>query len=38
VGQAIQALELYMRTYPNDFSPRVNLSVAYQMLAILTKA
>ncbi|MGB9202600.1 MAG: protein kinase [Terriglobales bacterium] len=30
--QALQALELYIQTYPNDASPRVNLSVAYQLL------
>jgi serine/threonine protein kinase/Flp pilus assembly protein TadD len=30
--QAIQALELYIQTYPNDWSPHVNLSVAYQTL------
>jgi tetratricopeptide (TPR) repeat protein len=35
--QAIQALELYIQTYPNDFSPRVNLSVAYQTLGDFDK-
>jgi len=36
--QAIQALELYIQTYPNDSSPRVNLSVAYQTLGDFDKA
>jgi serine/threonine protein kinase/tetratricopeptide (TPR) repeat protein len=35
--QAIQALELYIQTYPNDPSPRVNLSVAYQALGDFDK-
>src|ERR1035437_8924404 len=35
--QAIQALELYIQTYPNDSSPRVNLSVAYQTLGDFDK-
>jgi serine/threonine protein kinase/Flp pilus assembly protein TadD len=35
--QAIQALELYIQTYPNDASPRVNLSVAYQTLGDFDK-
>jgi len=35
--QAIQALELYIQTYPNDASPRVNLSVAYQILGDFDK-
>ena len=28
----IQALELYVRTYPSDATPRINLAVAYQNL------
>ena len=36
--QTIQALELYIQTYPNDASPRVNLSVAYQTLGDFDKA
>jgi eukaryotic-like serine/threonine-protein kinase len=36
--QAIQALELYIQTYPNDSSPRVNLAVAYQILGDFDKA
>jgi eukaryotic-like serine/threonine-protein kinase len=35
--QAIQALEIYIQTYPNDSSPRVNLSVAYQTLGDFDK-
>ena len=35
--QAIQALELYIQTYPNDSAPRVNLSVAYQALGDFDK-
>ena len=35
--QAIQALGLYIQTYPNDASPRVNLSVAYQTLGDFDK-
>jgi eukaryotic-like serine/threonine-protein kinase len=35
--QAIQALELYIQTYPNDSAPRVNLSVAYQTLGDFDK-
>jgi serine/threonine protein kinase/Flp pilus assembly protein TadD len=35
--QAIQALELYVQTYPSDASPRVNLSVAYQTLGDFDK-
>jgi eukaryotic-like serine/threonine-protein kinase len=30
--QAVQALELYAQTYPSDKTPRVNLSVVYQVL------
>ncbi len=36
--QAIQALELYVQTYPSDSSPLVNLSVAYQLLGDFDKA
>jgi len=36
--QHIQALELYVRTYPSDSVPRVNLSVAYQALGDFDKA
>jgi serine/threonine protein kinase/Flp pilus assembly protein TadD len=36
--QAIQALELYIQTYPHDAAPRVNLSVAYQTLGDFDKA
>jgi eukaryotic-like serine/threonine-protein kinase len=36
--QTIQALELYIQTYPNDSAPRVNLSVAYQVLGDFDKA
>ena len=35
--QAAQALELYIQTYPNDWSPRVNLSVAYEVLGDFDK-
>src|SRR5437868_12297493 len=35
--QAVQALELYIQTYPNDASPRVNLSAAYQTLGEFEK-
>src|ERR1700730_16245847 len=35
--QAIQALELYAQTYPSDWSPRVNLSVAHQILGDFDK-
>ena len=35
--QAIQAMELYAQTYPNDQTPRVNLSVAYQVLGDFDK-
>ena len=35
--QAIQAMELYAQTYPNDQTPRVNLSVAYQTLGDFDK-
>ena len=35
--QAIQALELYVQTYPNDAVPRVNLSVQYQILGDFDK-
>jgi len=35
--QTIQALELYIQTYPNDSAPRVNLSVAYQTLGDFDK-
>jgi serine/threonine protein kinase/Flp pilus assembly protein TadD len=35
--QAIQGLELYIQTYPNDAAPRVNLSVAYQTLGDFDK-
>ncbi len=35
--QAIQAMELYAQTYPNDQTPRVNLSVAYQALGDFDK-
>jgi eukaryotic-like serine/threonine-protein kinase len=37
VEQATQALELYAQTYPNDAGPRVNLSVAYQLLGDFDK-
>jgi serine/threonine protein kinase/tetratricopeptide (TPR) repeat protein len=36
--QAIQAMELYAQTYPSDQTPRVNLSVAYQILGDFNKA
>jgi eukaryotic-like serine/threonine-protein kinase len=36
--QTIQALELYIQTYPNDSAPRVNLSVSYQTLGDFDKA
>ena len=36
--QTIQALELYRQTYPSDSAPRVNLSVAYQLLGDFDKA
>jgi eukaryotic-like serine/threonine-protein kinase len=36
--QAIQALELYGQTYPSDSAPRVNLSVAYQLVGDFDKA
>jgi serine/threonine protein kinase/Tfp pilus assembly protein PilF len=35
--QAIQAMELYAQTYPSDQTPRVNLSVAYQILGDFDK-
>ena len=35
--EAFQALELYIQTYPNDATPRVNLSVAYQILGDFDK-
>jgi tetratricopeptide (TPR) repeat protein len=35
--QAIQAMELYAQTYPSDWSPRVNLSVAHQILGDFDK-
>jgi serine/threonine protein kinase/tetratricopeptide (TPR) repeat protein len=35
--QLIQALELYIQTYPNDAVPRVNLSVQYQILGDFDK-
>jgi len=35
--QGIQTLELYIQTYPNDSAPRVNLSVAYQVLGDFDK-
>ena len=35
--QAIQAMELYAQTYPSDQTPRVNLSVAYQLLGDFDK-
>jgi eukaryotic-like serine/threonine-protein kinase len=35
--QAIQALELYAQTYPGDWAPRVNLSVAHQILGDFDK-
>ena len=36
--QAIQAMEFYAQTYPSDQTPRVNLSVAYQVLGDFDKA
>jgi serine/threonine protein kinase/tetratricopeptide (TPR) repeat protein len=36
--QAIQAMEIYAQTYPNDQTPRVNLAVAYQLLGDFDKA
>ena len=36
--QAIQGLELYAQTYPSDQTPRVNLSVQYQILGDFEKA
>jgi eukaryotic-like serine/threonine-protein kinase len=36
--QSIQAMELYAQTYPSDQTPRVNLSVAYQVLGDFNKA
>ena len=38
LDQDIQTLELYIQTYPNDYSPRVNLSVVYQSLGGFEKA
>jgi len=35
--KSIQALELYAQTYPTDAAPRVNLSVAYQVLGDFDK-
>jgi len=35
--QAMQALELYAQTYPSDWAPRVNLSVAHQILGDFDK-
>ncbi len=35
--QGIQAMELYAQTYPSDQTPRVNLSVAYQILGDFDK-
>jgi serine/threonine protein kinase/tetratricopeptide (TPR) repeat protein len=35
--QDIQALRLYSQTYPNDSSPRINLSVTYQILGEFEK-
>jgi eukaryotic-like serine/threonine-protein kinase len=35
--QAVQALELYAQTYPSDKTPRVNLSVVYQVLGDFDK-
>jgi len=35
--QAIQALELYVQTYPSDSSPRINLAVEYQILGDFDK-
>jgi len=35
--QAIQAMGLYAQTYPSDQTPRVNLSVAYQILGDFDK-
>jgi serine/threonine protein kinase/tetratricopeptide (TPR) repeat protein len=35
--QAIQALELYIQTYPSDMTPHVNLAVAYQVLGDFDK-
>src|SRR5262249_40834843 len=37
VEKSIQALELYAQTYPTDAAPRVNLSVAYQVLGDFDK-
>jgi serine/threonine protein kinase/Tfp pilus assembly protein PilF len=37
LAQTIQALELYAHTYPSDWSPHVNLSVAYQTLGDFDK-
>ncbi|MGA9799682.1 MAG: protein kinase [Terriglobales bacterium] len=36
--QSIQAMELYAQTYPSDQTPRINLSVAYQLLGDYDKA
>ena len=36
--QTVQALELYVQTYPNDAAPRINLSVQYQLLGDFDKA
>lgn len=36
--KAIQALELYVQTYPGDAVPRINLSVTYQLLGDFDKA
>ncbi len=38
LAQAIQAMEFYAQTYPSDQTPRVNLSVAYQVLGDFDKA
>jgi len=35
--QAIQAMRLYAQTYPSDQTPRINLSVAYQILGDFDK-
>ena len=37
LAQTIQALELYAQTYPSDWSPHVNISVAYQTLGDFDK-
>jgi tetratricopeptide (TPR) repeat protein len=38
LAQAIQAMEFYAQTYPSDQTPRVNLSVTYQLLGDFDKA